>query len=448
MRIKRISVNRLFNMFNHVIPLKTKDRITIITGPNGFGKTAVLTLINGLFTNSLSSLSNIPFKELRIDFEDKSAVIVHQEPSNKKPSKSKRRRKPELTVTLLKNGSSKTYPASSQGLREVHIAPTIIDDMVRELQRVGPADWLDRSDDTILSLDDVLDRYGHRLPFPRQFLEQRREQEWFKHIKDSPPVWFIQTQRLLTIPTGRRAPDESRKIGMMSAVTKYSQELAEAIKGKLAESASLSQSLDRTFPTRLVKSKIQSTLSEDGLKRKLKELENRRLQLISSGLLDKGEEPIDVATQIKDDTTKRVLSVYIHDTEQKLSIFDEMSEKIELMKNIVNEHFLFKKLSISKEDGFVFVDSLDTRLTPAQLSSGEQHELVLLYELLFKVKSGSLILIDEPELSLHVGWQEMVLKDLGQIAELADLDIIIATHSPQIIHDRWDLTVTLKGPLK
>jgi len=28
----------------------------------------------------------------------------------------------------------------------------------------------------------------------------------------------------------------------------------------------------------------------------------------------------------------------------------------------------------------------------------------------------------------------------------SNIDVLIATHSPDIIHDRWDLTVELKGP--
>jgi predicted ATP-binding protein involved in virulence len=86
-------------------------------------------------------------------------------------------------------------------------------------------------------------------------------------------------------------------------------------------------------------------------------------------------------------------------------------------------------------------------LSPTDLSSGEQHELVMLYELLFKVKPNSLILIDEPELSLHLAWQVQFLKDLQAIIKLADFDVLIATHAPGIIDDRWDLTVELKGPV-
>ncbi|NET57213.1 MAG: AAA family ATPase, partial [Symploca sp. SIO2E6] len=72
-------------------------------------------------------------------------------------------------------------------------------------------------------------------------------------------------------------------------------------------------------------------------------------------------------------------------------------------------------------------------------------ELIMLYELLFKVEPKTLVLIDEPELSLHVGWQVEFIKDLQEITKLADLDILMATHSPDIIQNRWDLTVELKG---
>jgi predicted ATP-binding protein involved in virulence len=144
---------------------------------------------------------------------------------------------------------------------------------------------------------------------------------------------------------------------------------------------------------------------------------------------------------------RNVLSVYIDDVQTKLQVFDELTNKIDLLVKIINnKRFLYKKMSISKKEGFIFKTPDGKQLSPTNLSSGEQHELVLLYELLFKVTPNSLILIDEPELSLHVGWQQQFLKDLQEITKLAQFDVLIATHSPLIINDRWDLTVELKGP--
>ena len=47
MRIKQVSVTNLFGVFNHEIPLNLDDKITIIHGPNGSGKTVLLKMING-----------------------------------------------------------------------------------------------------------------------------------------------------------------------------------------------------------------------------------------------------------------------------------------------------------------------------------------------------------------------------------------------------------------
>lgn len=447
MRIKQISVTNLFNMFNHVVPLNLEDKITIISGPNGFGKTALLKLVNALLTPSLVTLRRIPFEEFVVDFDDGNTVSVTKEQIVRKAKGRRKRKDIKLTFTLKNDKKPKTYsPERAVLLEDVRFPLEIIERELRNLERIGAKKWMDGADGDVLDLEDVLEKYGDVLSIPKSILQYKEESAWLKKIQNSIPVRFIETQRLLTIPAFRSPHEHPRQITMMSAVTKYSTDLANTIKAKLAESASLSQSLDRTFPTRLVKNQVTPTLTEEELLSRLKELEETRLRLISAGLLDKGEEPIEVQSKIEDDTTKRVLSVYIKDVEEKLSIFDEVADKLELMKNIINDHFLFKEMFISKEDGFIFLDSLDNRLLPSELSSGEQHELVLLYELLFKVNPGSLILIDEPELSLHVAWQEEVLRDLGEITQLADLDVLIATHSPQIIHDRWDLTVELKKP--
>ena len=149
-----------------------------------------------------------------------------------------------------------------------------------------------------------------------------------------------------------------------------------------------------------------------------------------------------------DVTTKNILSVYLEDVEKKIMIFNELATKIELFKRIIQQRFRYKNMSISKEKGFIFTTPDGKPLSPTDLSSGEQHELVMLYELLFKVQPNSLILIDEPELSFHLAWQVEFLKDLQAIIKLANFDVLIATHSPSIIDDRWDLTVELKGPVE
>ena len=77
------------------------------------------------------------------------------------------------------------------------------------------------------------------------------------------------------------------------------------------------------------------------------------------------------------------------------------------------------------------------------LSSGEQQELVMLYKLIFKGEKDTIILIDEPEISLNVSWQREFLDDMKEIVDMNKISLIIATHSPQIINDNWELVDTL-----
>ena len=76
MRIIEISVTKLFGIFDHTIPLNLDDRITIIHGDNGFGKTIILKMLYGLFNQRYSELLNIPFQKFQVKFDDNSVLSV------------------------------------------------------------------------------------------------------------------------------------------------------------------------------------------------------------------------------------------------------------------------------------------------------------------------------------------------------------------------------------
>ena len=59
MRVSEISVTGLFGIFNHHIPLTHSDRVTIIHGPNGLGKTMMLRMIAALTNQSTELKPNM-----------------------------------------------------------------------------------------------------------------------------------------------------------------------------------------------------------------------------------------------------------------------------------------------------------------------------------------------------------------------------------------------------
>ncbi len=452
MQIQQISVRGLYGIFDHVIPLNMKERITIIHGPNGFGKTVMLRMLNGFFNSQYSVFRTIPFSNFRVEFDNGSSVEVVKHSDTSEET----RKRSHINFKLYENDLEKF----SFSLKETKNPPDIdfpismLDDLIPGLERVAARKWVYLSTGETLSLNEVIDRFEDVLPSK---LKSRVEPEWLENLKNDIHVRLIESQRLLNFVPSRSSRLSSGTTSMLPTVSAYSDELAQSIKAKLAEYGTTSQSLDRTFPARVVQQQPSSDLTNDELRNQLNELEETRSRLIEVGLLDKdGNSDFQIQAQAIDESTKNILSVYVEDVEKKLNVFDEIAKKIDLLRTIINKKFAYshKEMICNKEKGFVFKtlyhpssSDLET-LSPTDLSSGEQHELVLLYELLFKVQPDSLVLIDEPELSLHVGWQVQFLKDLQDITKLADLDILMATHSPDIIQDRWDLTVELKRPAK
>jgi ABC-type transport system involved in cytochrome c biogenesis ATPase subunit len=433
-RVRKISVEGLFGRFNYEIPLNLDDRITIVHGPNGFGKTTLLRLVAGLFSRNNGTLLSTPYTKLEVDLDNGSSISVLRDVSASSPSDEIRRR---LVFSYRGESSNESFTLQDIRPDHEHIPLHTIDEIIPELDREGPNLWRHVPSGELLSVGAVLERYS-------EVLGGRRSEpppEWLQSVRQLVPVRLIEAERL---QAARPARTRQANVSPGRAAKLYSQELGTIIKQTFTEYGTLSQSLDRSFPARVVTHR--APLAMDKLQAALEEIEAKRTRLTEAGLLEpEGEDTTVEVLQHVDESKLPVLSVYVQDTHQKLSVFDNLVARVERFKRSINDRFLYKRVFIGRE-GFSFKTTEGDPLDPASLSSGEQHEIVLLYELLFRAAENSLILLDEPEISLHVAWQEQFLSDLEATTALSQIDAIVATHSPQIIGDRWDLTVELKGP--
>ncbi len=456
MRIQQISVSGLFEIFDHVIPLNMDDRVTIMHGPNGFGKTVILKMIDGFFKSRYSVFRNIPFSKFRVEFDNGSSVEIANISNNRENPDKKN------NINFKFETDSKTVDFSPKTRRmdayELDTLEYLLEDIKPTLFRVGTRKWRDRTTGEILSLADVLDRFEDFLPLPPEMTRLEKEPEWLKNLKREIDVRLIKTQRLVNFVRNRSSQSYNATGSMLPTVLAYSKQIAKLMRDKFTEYGTISQSLDRTFPVRVVKQQSSKNWTNEELRHQLNELDKTRDLLIEVGLLNKDENrDFQFQPEAIDETTRKILLVYLEDMKNKLNVFSDIEKRLELLRRIINKKiaYSYKEMNFSKKKEFVLTScyhpsspSDPKELSPTDLSSGEQHELVLFYELLFKVKPDSLVLINEPELSLHVGWQVEFLRDLQEITKLANLDILMATHSPDIIQDRWDLTVELKGPKK
>ncbi len=94
------------------------------------------------------------------------------------------------------------------------------------------------------------------------------------------------------------------------------------------------------------------------------------------------------------------------------------------------------------EDGKLKIESASpSELNPRLLSSGEKQILILLTQALLRVDEPVVYIADEPELSLHVLWQEKLLESLVSLS--GQIQVIVATHSPDIVGKFTDNVIDL-----
>ena len=79
-------------------------------------------------------------------------------------------------------------------------------------------------------------------------------------------------------------------------------------------------------------------------------------------------------------------------------------------------------------------------LLPYRLSSGEKQILVILLTVLVQDKQPCVLLMDEPEVSLHIEWQQRIISIIREMNPYAQ--IILTTHSPAMIMGGWMDAVT------
>ena len=414
--LKKIQIEGLFNQFNYEIEFK-KEGITILTGPNGYGKTTLLKIIYAFAVKNLFFFFQVPFKKIVLSYNRTKIELLKIEPDKLE----------------IKSGNK----------RSIYKKNEIINEIKRLLENSSYAQiaedrWLDGRTNIFYAIENLLNQLIKNNP-------EFQAKLYSKSVPDIGEVYLIKEQRLIrrrSISRKRNTRyyfEEEMEESFASTIEEYAKELSKTIKDVLARASIIGRQLDSTFPKRLFNETIE--LNEQEFNKRYNAIKDKQKSLSLYGLSATKE---DSAPAFKKENAK-ALRVYLKDTEEKLVVFDDVLQKLEIFSTILKEkQFAFKQLEISPDFGFKFKTKNGKEFSLIELSSGEQQEVVLLYELLFRVRPNTLVLIDEPEISLHVVWQKEVLNDLLKILKLQKITVIIATHSPQIIGEHWDLVVDLE----
>lgn len=436
-KLEEYSVQGLFG--SRDIDFRLDDRApTLLTGVNGTGKSTVLRTIDAISTGRWTSLFEIPFRRLTLSFGSGDTLVAEQDSEQarlvlegEEPWVWNRSAWQDVRLTLDKMGLDRGVDWGTQ-IKDIY--NNTEPEVAYYLASLDVADPQIRR-----RLRNTLLHMGQRPPdvIPT----------WVQTFSKRFPVLFITDQRLVIEPRGPESSSGSEAKPTRVAAEEAARHIADEIGAAQARYASRSQSLDRTSPKRVIGAMSQPTqVGEDDLRAQLSELSQLRQSLQRSGLL-----PQDVTEEFEDldlsaPHVRAYVATYVTDMSGKLSVLEPLRRRLALFTEFLSQHYGNKVVTVDQQNGFVIsVEGQEGPLPPVRLSSGEQQILVLAHHILFRAEPGTLVLIDEPELSLHVIWQATLVDDLTEMGKERDLSFLLATHSPTLLAGREDLKRSLDG---
>lgn len=137
------------------------------------------------------------------------------------------------------------------------------------------------------------------------------------------------------------------------------------------------------------------------------------------------------------------LAIYLDEYQKTLEPFYELDKKLTIFKEIIESRNYNHKTFYFHKNGFGFKRGKDN-IGLNYLSSGEKNDIIMFFNLIFNTRDNSIILIDEPEISLHINWQLDYIKNIHKALANNKCQVIISTHSPEIISNNDKCLVKIK----
>jgi len=436
--IKRIVVKRLFGAYDYKLaPLPEAvdaDRLLVLYGDNGTGKTTVLRALFHLLSPETgqghkTALVQVPLSRLEVEFTTGDVVWLHRKEgqlvgsytlglrmNKKKEISCEFRATDEGAIKASEDTNSFLHLLSSLDLAFYFLA----DDRTVRLAGV------DRRDSLFLT-------------------DEAREQEYI-FGSDIPPQMLI--RRLSQDPEQRA---QQLLVQSMKRAEFWIQ--SQAVRGSSQGESSVN-ALYGEILSRIATIPLQSELTKpdnvDTLAQRMATLEERSKTYALYGLLPEfqGKDILRIVKSAAPTHAILVSSVlipYLDSVEKKLDAMAGLQRQINALVVLVNSFYSRKHLSYEIHDGFRILTDDGKPIQPQMLSSGERHLLLLFCNTIQALDKQSIFMIDEPEISLNIKWQRRLLPALRECAGQNPVQYIFATHSFEILAQCRANTIKLNG---
>ena len=414
LKISKIEVRKLFGVYNYNLQYTssdvTYDNLMILYGDNGTGKSTILHMINYLLSNKeknghKSELANIAFESFLISFTDGSYIKAFRENDEFNWLG-------KYAIEYNIKGKSDTFALQTNRdderwfirLRDSHV----------EKQYYVLLDLL--KDEDILFISD-----------------RRKELDSMEHTSIEEFEAFYSRMRIRRIE--KREEEVEHEIRLLQewlinralSASKKGEEGTSNIYAKLIEQFSVNHSIE------------ENEKSLDDIKTELKVIAKKAKPYVDMGFLNETDykyllQKIDNIQESKIDVVQAILTPYIETLNNKMMALNNLMEILSYMLESLSDYLHEKTISFSVADGFSIQHVKNGENVSFEcLSSGEKQLLILFSKVIRNSSKCSFIIIDEPEISLNIKWQRMLMNTLNYFVSGNHAQFIIATHSFEIL---------------
>ncbi|SHI82808.1 AAA domain-containing protein, putative AbiEii toxin, Type IV TA system [Tessaracoccus bendigoensis DSM 12906] len=428
-RISAIRVDQLFGRlsYDYTAPLDPDERPTpliVLYGDNGCGKTTILRIVHHLLSPAdrrghRTAIARIPFSAISISLSNGDSITATRSDSligsflvEVRDASGK-----VVTQRLYKADESltvKSDPWDLEHLSELADSPS------------ADGDPLDRGNDAYLG-------YLKRQRFVPLFLRDERQMESDMWEDD-----YDMRRRHIEDPQSQQGPGErALRTALMGA--------SNAIRDLSIAAADVGASGTNTVYLSVLSGLLSGgALSEDAqsarssLESKVNELGERNNKYAAYGFLPQLETQDfqRIIARIPDDRiaiAQDVLLPFLTGLEKRLETLAPVFKITDALISSLNGFLTDKQVNYTPRTGLRVVSTDGTLFRPGSLSSGERHLLTLLCSAIIARRASTTFLIDEPEISLNVKWQRMLLPALMEITAGSDVQFLVASHSIEVL---------------
>lgn len=406
-KIHRVEIDGFWG--NSRLETDLNESVNIFIGANGSGKTTFINFLEASLTADLNLLGSLQFREIRL-------LLKHR-------SKTRRIRITRIPETLAYDRLSFRIGRSSYSLplfpkemdhRRTRLHPRYLD-AINEVQdclsQLIGISWLSVHREL---LDDE-----YRDPFTRRTVSEKNPID--RRLEDL-ATRFTQYQLQLQSESSKLSDSFRREV----LLTMLYSEVFDTFSTKqepTLDLLSIREGLSRTYDDLgvfdpEVPRRIDQHISMLG----------RSIEALEA--FEKEQKPLAVDDVLPLSLLRRTQHIVELSTDietKKKAVFRPVEDYLEILRRFAAD----KSFDLNPDlTGELLVHKGKTELSLEQLSSGEKQLFILLTEALLQRGRPFIFIADEPELSLHIGWQKRILSVIKALNPHSQ--IIVATHAPEV----------------